>query len=617
MLRSTGRLVFVVFLMSVQPVAAQRPAPRGSINELQVRVELASVLLQSRRYAEAAREYRAILTRYPNSFPARLGLARALAWGKHHREAERELRMLRAQRPRDREIESMLRAAREALQPGSREAAQWWAEAPSYLPYRRALARALVREGNPRQAVPHYHRLLAADRSRAMVREAVAAYVSAGEHQRAAFLLTNMLSRAPGDTATRHALASTFMAARRLDAALAQYDTLIALRPHAVFLLERANLHLARRDLRAAEVDVLASLRAAPSAEAYLLLGDVRRWHGDYAEAERAYRYAKVLRPTLPAVATASAQLSRDERPIPAFMPDYNRAASWQMRATGMSDNLGVSYITVAAQREAHLAHGIAGSIDVEYRHLRESSTDLQTLATGVAVTAGLGGEFIHGPYVTRLFGRAGFIEHGDASMFSGVVNAALWYHAWGVALEFASRPAYPALLSAAAIAAPDVRGEPLMETSINAAFGGPLGKTDFAANLQRANMSDDNLRSVLALALRYPFSRHVAGMLTGNGLWFRQRSDLYWDPQSYVAGAAGLELAVRKSHGFSLATRVLGGPARSVEDIVHTSWQLSGGMDLNHRTLAHDIGIAVTYGTGRADQYRRLEASFYATLLR
>jgi len=74
-----------------------------------VRAELASVLMQSKRYAEAEREYRALLAGDPSNFNYRLGLARALAWGDRPRDAERELRTLQRQRPQDGSIETLLR----------------------------------------------------------------------------------------------------------------------------------------------------------------------------------------------------------------------------------------------------------------------------------------------------------------------------------------------------------------------------------------------------------------------------------------------------------------------------------------------------------------------------
>jgi predicted Zn-dependent protease len=55
-----------------------------------VRAELAALLLQSGRYDDAAREYRALVARDTANTAYRLGLVRALAWGDHPREAERE-----------------------------------------------------------------------------------------------------------------------------------------------------------------------------------------------------------------------------------------------------------------------------------------------------------------------------------------------------------------------------------------------------------------------------------------------------------------------------------------------------------------------------------------------
>src|SRR5580765_6722554 len=90
------------FLLSASCLSAQRPT-RGRVPSSQasasVRAELATVLLQSGRYDEAAREFRTLLTRDPSSFEYRLGLAHALAWGNHPLEAEREVVQLLAKRP--------------------------------------------------------------------------------------------------------------------------------------------------------------------------------------------------------------------------------------------------------------------------------------------------------------------------------------------------------------------------------------------------------------------------------------------------------------------------------------------------------------------------------------
>ena len=59
-------------------MVADRPAQDPS-DVTTVRAELASVLLQSKKYNEAAREYRALVARDTTNPDFRLGLARALA----------------------------------------------------------------------------------------------------------------------------------------------------------------------------------------------------------------------------------------------------------------------------------------------------------------------------------------------------------------------------------------------------------------------------------------------------------------------------------------------------------------------------------------------------------
>jgi hypothetical protein len=110
------------------------------------------------------------------------------------------------------------------------------------------------------------------------------------------------------------------------------------------------------------------------------------------------------------------------------------------------------------------------------------------------------------------------------------------------------------------------------------------------------------------------------------SGIWFAARSPLYWDPTSYIAAAAGLEYALRRPYGLSFAARALAGPARTVEEVVRrrqrieqvgNSLQLHGGGDLSYRSATRELGLAVSYGSGRTGAYRRLEATAYLRLLR
>src|SRR2546430_10251645 len=113
------RLVVGIALVSAELcvvgsiVEAQRPArgsraPTGAASSV-VRAELATVLLQSGRYDEAAREFRVLLARDPSNFDYRLGPARALPWGHHPPEAQPELAQLSANRPAPPGLDSLPR----------------------------------------------------------------------------------------------------------------------------------------------------------------------------------------------------------------------------------------------------------------------------------------------------------------------------------------------------------------------------------------------------------------------------------------------------------------------------------------------------------------------------
>src|SRR5438094_717607 len=308
------------------PVLAQRPSggsrPAAPVSA-GVRAELATVLLQSGRYDEAAREFRQLIKRNPSSFEYRLGLARALAWGNHPAEAERELTQLIAKRPGTPGLDSLLRAVRDAYDPRAVDAAAWVTSDPWYSPYRLALARALAREGMPRLAILHYDTLLTRpaigrlpDRG-ALLRELADAYVAAGDRVGGADHLRAALALAPADIALRRTLASMLVDARRYGEARAQYDTLLLQAPSAPLFLERARLRLSLGDRAGATSDLWMSVGMQPSASAYVLLGDLFRENGDYRGARSMYVAARqgASSDARIAVASALAQLDREERP--------------------------------------------------------------------------------------------------------------------------------------------------------------------------------------------------------------------------------------------------------------------------------------------------------------
>jgi tetratricopeptide (TPR) repeat protein len=538
-----------------QPATGQRTPARGSSpgtpSSAAVRAELAALLLQSKRYDEAAREYQALLSRAPANDDYRLGLARALAWGNRPREAERQLRVLKSRRPTNYEIDDFLRSVRESFEPTSGEAASWVSEQPRYAPYRLALARALVREGNARAALPHYEMLLANSASPTLRREAVDAQISAGDYARAAERLRIAVLRTPGDSAARHSLARLLIAAEEYDAGLAHYDSLVAWYPTSPVLLERAQVHMARRDLAAAEKDAVASLYGRQKAEAYLLLSTIQRLRGDWDEARVSLHRAGMLGVEPRDRDAALAQLARDERPIVAFLPGWDEQAGWGARSSATTDNLGLLYATLGVRGVQEFPNGFSGSIDAELRRIAQPTPGVSGQVIGTSFEIGLANEFLYGPLLLRLGGRAGLAHQAGQSLPTFGLAASAWIKAWGVSVEHTSAPAYPELLSVSTIEVPDDE-DPLSERSISIALGGPLGVADFALYGQRAEISDGNQRSTLQAVLRLPLAPHVTVLTGVTGIRFTERSTLYWDPLTYWAGAAGLELATRQPRGVS-----------------------------------------------------------------
>jgi len=261
---NSAKDLLVVAVLTIVSIAHQlgaqrRDAPQSKAStsgrgSTSVRAELASVLMQSKRYAEAEREYRALLAGDPSNFNYRLGLARALAWGDRPREAERELRTLQRQRPQDGSIETLLRSVREAMTPTSFEARAWVMEVPAYAPYRVALARAYTNERQGRLAAAQFDTILTRGgigqlpSAQMLRREQAHAYVIGGDLSNGAARLRDLLRITPADTSARHELAFVLVDGGWLGEARAQYDTLLASTPSATLFVERARVRIEMAD---------------------------------------------------------------------------------------------------------------------------------------------------------------------------------------------------------------------------------------------------------------------------------------------------------------------------------------------------------------------------------
>lgn len=182
--RSMGRVV-LAGLVSAAPAACMPTTPLGrpvpTAESRLARAELASLLLNSGRYREAAREFAYLLGLDRGNVRYRLGLARALAWDGRHREAEHHLRILASIRPGDPEVDRMLRSVRANLRPSVAEAEAWVAERPDHSPYRLALARALASAGRLDSALREYDRVAAGAHSSDALVERAALHLRRGD----------------------------------------------------------------------------------------------------------------------------------------------------------------------------------------------------------------------------------------------------------------------------------------------------------------------------------------------------------------------------------------------------------------------------------------------------
>ena len=563
-MRRAAALLGVSVLLIAAPLEAQRAGARGiqtsrasvlspaQARALAIRAELAEVLLQSQRYSEAAREYRRLVAADSANTGYRLGLAQALAWGGRYREAERELSRLAIARPRDAGVDTLLRSVRESMQPRSREAAQWVREQPRYAPYRFALARALLREG---------------------------------QH----------------------------------DAALAQNDTGLLWGRSPAALIERARINMARRDRDAAMTDLSASIATGPTVNAYLALGDIYRWRGEYPSARSAYEMARTLSPSSRDVAARFSQLARDERPAVVFATPIDVHPGWYTSASLAADKAGTWYSTASAQRGFSAPFAVLGSTSVEVRHLRERLPLGAAQTTGYAADVALARGVNRGALYGELSAMGGLVHHpGAGSRPYGAVAATGWYYAWAASAELSGGPAYPSLLTTALLTPSDDGESWLSERTLSGSLAGPIGGLDAGVSVRRSEFSDGNQRTAVQAHVRYPISRRVAAVYSGNVIAFANRSPLYWDPSSHHANLLGIQIAERRPRGVSYSASILPGVAFAEDSPYHRApvgdvdgsrlrLQIAAAGELVYRVDRWEANAA--YGWGRLGSYARSDA--------
>jgi tetratricopeptide (TPR) repeat protein len=638
--------LFVVFCALVAPhsLSAQRRGGSNtsskalSTNTDAVRAELAAVLLQSKKYADAAREYRALLARDPNNFEYRLNLARALAWGGHPQDAERELRVLQSKRMQVATIDSLLRAVRESMEPRAGEAMSWVSERPSYNPYRLALARALARERYDRLSGAQYDTLIlgtgVGDIPPPLVlrHEQIDMFLKAGNVTAGAASMRALLRAVPADTETRHQLAVLLTDGRWKTEGRAQYDTLLATAPTAGLFTERGQLRLEVADTSGAESDMNAAIARGGTTTAYLTLGNLYRERGDNAPARGMYRLALGGLNDAPdvrrSVKFTLAEMAREDRPVAAFAPHVSDDPGWGISSEGVGDNLGVYYAGSTLSGTVPLGSSIRIGAAALHQYLGEHSDERSINLTAVGGEGSLSAKVGYGSFLLGADVSGGGLHlPGGRSIPIGSVALATWVSAWEMAFEESEGPAYPTLLTTTSVQPLTGNADAITEQSSTGMLGGPLGPADIAASAQQTRLSDGNRRTTVQGFVRLPLTPGVNVVYSGTRITFAERSTRYWDPISYDAHAVGLELGSQSYHGLSATVRALPGLAwsRDVPDSVNLAgvlrnraprspafvnkrvFQLTTGGELTWRDPQWEGTAAVTYGQGRTGDYRRL----------
>jgi tetratricopeptide (TPR) repeat protein len=613
----------------------------GSVDPLAVRAEYASALIQARRYREAAAEYRRLLERQPGNFEWRLNYARALAWGGAYRAAEVELRGLSARAPRNAAVEELLRSVRANIEPTSREARDWVASRPNYMPYRLALARAYVRERRPRSAFPHFDIVLARQPSPVLLAEAADAHAAARDRAGAADLYRRAVDRAPSDVALRRSYARTLAANRQYAAAIEQYDRLAASRPDPILIVERAEVRLRSGDAEGAERDLHASIALAPTREAYMLLGDMYRWRGQFKRARSAYEQALALRPGDRRAAARLAQLTREERPGFGYASLLDEEVGVTVSGSTTTDNTGFVYAAGEARVGFPFGPRTVLGLGVEPRVVYDRSPsgvaadtpDVDDRIVGVAAGLGLAHTF-HGEDVdARIAGRGSAVTHSSGSVMpllaaGGVVT---YRSAWSLSLEGVTGPAYTNLMALALTDDPALLPAfgpsvaLLASRTFAVAVAAPFGIADVAAHHESMWLSDGNQRSIFQASIRLPLVAGLSLLYSGGSMGFAERSALYWDPREYVSHALGLELGVRTDQGLTFTARALPGVGRAVEGftagdptrfgetepgLARFVGQFEASADLSLRRRHWETALAAAFGTGRSGGYQLFDGN-------
>lgn len=606
------------------PSAARRAADARAI-----RAEYAEVLLQTRRYEEAAIEFRRLIAADPTNAAYRLGLARALAWGGRPREAEPLLRALARAQPGDTVVRNLLLDVRRAFEPAAADAAAWLAEDAGNNAYRLALARALVRERRFPAAFAQFDTLIARGPTLVLLREAAGAHAAAGDSIANARILARAVAFAPTNDSLRREYAAALAWAGDRTAAIVQYSELIARnRGDAGLLFERGRLHIWTGDYASGERDLIAANRLRPDAATWALLGDAYRWRGDHNRSRAAYAAALALAPGDPRVMAGIAEL---ERVRSGAVATAERASmGWSSQLTHIEDNAGFLYLAAGMARGFRLGRTTVGGVGVEQRRISaRSARNPERYVLGYAVEGQASRSFGWGD----VGARGGIVRH---ALVRTIPQAALRVSsARGAAsgsIDLSTGPVYVPLVSIQSLVQFSGDGvasaTPLVGRTARAAGALPLGAGTVYAGAELTALDDGNRRASGYLSAAYPIARRLSALYSGFRLTYSDRSERYWDPRLYMAHSVGAEYGYRGPGRLSVVARALGGLGRTAESFAaadgaamlgrrYVAPQFSAAGEATWRAATWDLSFNAGYGRGRAGEYQSLNSSLRLRLIR
>jgi len=517
----------------------------------------------------------------------------------------------------------------------------WVAERPAYAPYRLAFARALAREHFDGLSGAQYDTLIAGASvgelppPLVLRHEKIDMYLQAGNVSAGIASIRALLRGTPADTESRHQLAVLLTDGRWRIEGRAQYDTLIAAAPTAALFTERGQLRLEMADTNGAESDMTAANSRGGTAGAYLTLGNLYRARGDNASARAMYRLALGRLSNQPSarrsVNAALAEMAREERPVAAFAPSVGDDPGWGVHSEGVGDNLGVQYAGSALSGTMPLGDNVRVGAAAVHQYLGERSDARSISLTAVGAEGSLSAKVGYGSFLLGADVDGGDLHlPGGRSIPIGSATLATWVSAWEMAFSESAGPAYPTLLTTTSVQPLIGAIDVITEQSATGMLGGPVGQADVAVSAQQTRLSDGNRRTTVEGYARYRLTPGIRIVYSGTRLTFSDRSTRYWDPISYDAHAVGLELGSQHYRGFSAVVRALPGLAWSRDvptpvppinvrrtrappppPFVDTrAFQLTTGGELTWRDPRWEGAAGVTYGQGRAGDYRRLGAT-------